>query len=155
MRRSHSRLARAGVLAMTFPFFGCWGSAPDDLGPRNGTLAPCPSTPNCVHTGMRQPTGTSGIYLRGEIVRRDQMPRIRAVVEEMPRTRLLTVQDRYLHAEVRSKVFRFVDDLEILISPEREIIVRSASRIGYGDHGVNAARVEELRRRLSEADLIR
>ena len=142
-------------MAMTFPLFGCWGPAPDNLGPRNGTLAPCPSTPNCVHTGMRRPTGTKGIYLRGEIVRRDQMPGIQAVVEEMPRTRLLTVEDRYLHAEVRSKIFRFVDDLEILISPEREIIVRSASRIGHGDQGVNAARVEDLRRRLSEADLIR
>ena len=73
----------------------------------------------------------------------------------MPRTRVVTESDRYLHAEVRSKIFRFVDDLEILIMPDWELVVRSASRIGQGDMGVNVARVEELRRLLEAADLLR
>jgi uncharacterized protein (DUF1499 family) len=48
-----------------------------------------------------------------------------------------------------------VDDLEILIAPNRELLVRSASRVGSGDMGVNAARVEELRRLLAEAEILR
>ena len=83
------------------------------------------------------------------------MPRIREVVESMPRSTVVTVTDQYLHAEFRSRIFRFVDDLEILIAPNRELLVRSASRVGSGDMGVNASRVEELRRLLAEAEILR
>jgi uncharacterized protein (DUF1499 family) len=83
------------------------------------------------------------------------MPRIREAVESMPRTKVIAADDSYVHAEVRSRIFRFVDDLELLILPDRELVVRSASRVGRSDLGVNAARVEELRRLLAEADLLR
>jgi uncharacterized protein (DUF1499 family) len=83
------------------------------------------------------------------------MPQIAGVVAGMKRTEITMVTDDYLHAEIRSKIFRFVDDLELLVTPSRELIVRSASRVGSGDMGVNAARVEELRRLLAEAEIIR
>lgn len=83
------------------------------------------------------------------------MPVVRAVVDSMPRTTVVKVDDRYLHAEARSRVFRFVDDLEVLVNPAGELVVRSASRIGRSDFGVNAARVEELRQRLTEAGILR
>ena len=75
--------------------------------------------------------------------------------EGIPRSRIITETEQYLHVEVRSKVFRFVDDLELLLAPDRELIVRSASRVGRGDFGVNAARVAGLRRLLDEAGLLR
>lgn len=128
---------------------------PDTLGERNGTLEPCPGTPNCVHTGLRYPEGTRGIYLLGNIVPGELMPRTRAVVETIPRVTVIKGTDIYLHAEVRSRVFRFVDDLEIVIAIDRELIVRSASRVGRGDLGVNARRVEWLRSELQKAGLIR
>jgi uncharacterized protein (DUF1499 family) len=128
---------------------------PDTLGEHNGTLAPCPGTPNCVQTGLRRPDGTRGMYLRGSTVRSQVMPSIQDVVESLPRVTIVTVEDRYLHAEVRSRIFRFVDDLEILIAVDGELIVRSASRVGRSDMGVNAERVERLRAALSEAGLIR
>jgi uncharacterized protein (DUF1499 family) len=140
---------------MILALAACWGGPPETLGFRNGSLAPCPGTPNCVHTGLRHPEGTRGIYLKRSIGRASLLPSIRRVVESMPRTRVVTESDRYLHAEVRSKIFRFVDDLEILIMPDWELVVRSASRIGQGDMGANAARVEELRRLLEAADLLR
>ena len=134
---------------------GCWGGPPDGLGPRDGTLAPCPATPNCVHTGLRHPDGTRGIFLKRAILRSELLAQLRDIVESMPRTEVVTATEEYLHAEARSRVFRFVDDLELYLRPDRELVVRSASRVGRSDLGVNADRVEELRRRLDEAGLLR
>ena len=79
------------------------------------------------------------------------MQRIKELVEEMPRTKIVTVEDNYLHAEFRSSVFRFVDDVEFLVDPkERAIHFRSASRVGYSDLGVNRRRMEQIQKGFSE-----
>jgi len=121
----------------------------------NGTLRPCPDTPNCVHTGLRHPDGTGGMRLVGDLPRPELMRRLREVVESMPRTTVVEETDGYIHAEARTLVFRFVDDLELLVGPDGELVVRSASRVGRSDLGVNERRVERLRERLEEAELIR
>ena len=144
-------IAAAGMLVMS----SCWGGPPDNLGDRSGSLAPCPGTPNCVHTGMRYPDGTERMEIKDNVLRRDVMPGLRTAVEGIPRSRIITETEQYLHVEVRSKVFRFVDDLELLLASDRELIVRSASRVGRGDFGVNAARVAGLRQLLDEAGLLR
>jgi uncharacterized protein (DUF1499 family) len=54
------------------------------------------------------------------------------------------VRDEYMAAEFSSKVMRFVDDVEFR-KGEMQVHVRSSSRVGYGDMGVNRKRVEELR----------
>ena len=67
----------------------------------------------------------------------------------MPRTRLVTEQENYWHVEFRSALFRFVDDVEFLFEPAASRIeVRSASRTGYSDFGVNRKLVDEIRRLL-------
>jgi uncharacterized protein (DUF1499 family) len=67
----------------------------------------------------------------------------------MPRTRIVQREPGYLRAECRSALMGFVDDLELeLRASEQLIAVRSASRLGWSDMGVNRRRVEELRRRL-------
>jgi uncharacterized protein (DUF1499 family) len=67
-------------------------------------------------------------------------------VSDLPRTRIVTDQAGYLHVECRSAVFGFVDDLELHLRGEEGIIaVRSASRVGYSDLGVNRRRVEKIR----------
>jgi uncharacterized protein (DUF1499 family) len=72
---------------------------------------------------------------------------LKAVVLKQKRTRITQINDRYLQAECRSLVFRFVDDLAFLLVPEERLIqVRSASRTGYSDLGVNRRRVERIRR---------
>lgn len=131
-----------------------WPPAPSTIGVRGGGLSPCPGTPNCVHTGLRHPAGTRGIFLDSRTGRRDLVDRLVEVIEEMPRTRVITVTDGYVHAEARSRVFRFIDDLELLILPDWELVVRSASRVGRSDAGVNGRRVEELRERLGAAGLL-
>ncbi|NNL30976.1 MAG: DUF1499 domain-containing protein [Gemmatimonadetes bacterium] len=147
---------RHSVMTMILvSLLGCGAPAPDDLGPRDGTLAPCPGSPNCVHTGMRHPDGTAGLYLTGNVTGAELMTRLEGVVESMPRTAVVESESGYLRAEATSLVFRFVDDLELLVGVDGELIVRSASRVGEGDLGANARRVENLRERLTEAGLIR
>ncbi|NNF28508.1 MAG: DUF1499 domain-containing protein [Gemmatimonadetes bacterium] len=148
-------MTRRGPAVMLIALLGCAGPTPDNLGPRDGTLAPCPGTPNCVHTGMRHPDGTVGMYLTGNETGPELMAQLEAVVESMTRTTVVESASGYLRAEAKSFVFRFVDDLELLVGVDGELIVRSASRVGEGDLGVNARRVAELRKRLQEAGLIR
>ena len=75
--------------------------------------------------------------------------RLREVLQGMARVRIVQSTGEYLHAEVRSAVFGFVDDLEFYFSPPGTIQVRSASRTGYYDFGVNRERVEALHTRFS------
>jgi uncharacterized protein (DUF1499 family) len=60
----------------------------------------------------------------------------------------------YLHAEAKSRIFRFTDDLELVQGDAGRVDVRSASRVGYGDWGVNRARVESLREALAAAGAV-
>jgi len=74
----------------------------------------------------------------------------------MPRTKIIRFTDDYIHAECTSAVFGFVDDLELHLKPAEKIIaVRSASRLGHSDLGVNRKRVEGLRAVLSRQGIIR
>lgn len=150
--RTSSALA---VSAAALTALGCGAPPPDGLGPAAEGLTPCPATPNCVHTGHRHPEGTEPVYLDLGLSGAERIAGLQAVVESMPRTTVVRRTDDYLHAEARSLVFRFVDDLEFLVAPDGELVIRSASRLGRSDLGVNARRVEELRARLSEAGLLR
>jgi len=104
---------------------------------------------------MRHPEGTEPILLRTDIDLVQLMSALRDVVEAFPRTTVTTTGDNYLRAEAKSRIFRFIDDLELLVAADRELIVRSASRVGRGDMGVNGRRVDQLRDALGEAGLLR
>jgi uncharacterized protein (DUF1499 family) len=74
---------------------------------------------------------------------------LEAIVQSMPRTRIVERTERYLRAEFRSRGFRFVDDVEFYIPTESEpgagfVQFRSASRLGYSDLGVNRQRMEQI-----------
>ena len=147
--------ARVLVVGSILALAACGAPPPDTLGVRDGVLAPCPAASDCVHTGLRHPDGTRGLFVRGSIPRGEIVERIRAVVEEMPRATVVTANRDYLHVEFRSRIFRLVDDLEISIDPAREAVVRSAARRSFGSATSNVRRVEELRRRLDEAAILR
>ena len=114
------------------------------------TLAPCPESPNCVSSQA----GDSAHYIEPLVLQGDPQAdweRLRAIIAAQPRTTITEESLNYLHAEVRSLVFRFVDDLEFLRIPAEQLVhVRSASRTGYSDFGVNRRRVERIQRLLSE-----
>jgi uncharacterized protein (DUF1499 family) len=114
-----------------------------------GRLLPCPSSPNCV-SSQAQDSSQRVDPLRPPGDPGDAMSILRRVVEALPRTRIVTATDTYLHAECRSRIFRFVDDLDFLLDPEEGVVqVRSASRLGHSDLGVNRRRVEAIREALA------
>jgi uncharacterized protein (DUF1499 family) len=111
------------------------------------TLAPCPSSPNCVSTLASASDERHAIapyrYRKSLAAAKESL---KAAVTTLPRTKLVEEDETYLHYEFTSKLLRFVDDVEFVFDDESKIIhFRSASRIGYGDHGVNRARMEEIR----------
>jgi len=81
---------------------------------------------------------------------------LRQFVESTPRVEIAVSSGNYLHAVYTSALMHYRDDVEFLLQADRnEIAVRSASRVGYGDMGVNRNRIEEIRAALSEQGLVR
>jgi uncharacterized protein (DUF1499 family) len=113
---------------------------PHDLGVRDGRLAPCKRSPNCV-SSQASPSDPEHYIapLRGSLAA------ARSAVESLPRTTIIREEKNYLYAEFRSKLLGYVDDVEFFFDGQ-VIQVRSCSRLGRRDFGVNRKRVEALRR---------
>ena len=113
-------------------------------------LAPCPNKPNCVSSLAPDDDHRVAPYAISGGAK--GWATVRDAVAAMPRTTIVEERPNYLHAECRSRIFRFVDDLELEHNAAGDRVdVRSASRLGYGDMGVNRARVESLREALAAA----
>jgi uncharacterized protein (DUF1499 family) len=109
------------------------------------TLGLCPSSPNCVST-QAQDAGHTIAPFRYRKSRAEAKEALKEVIRSLPRTKLVEEDETYLHYEVTSLLFRFVDDVEFLFDDDTKTIhFRSASRTGYGDLGVNRTRMEQLR----------
>jgi len=113
---------------------------PTDLGVKNGLLAPCKHSPNCV-------SSQADVSDRKHYIAplRASMDEVRQAVEALPRTRIVLAHSNYLYAEFRSKLLGYVDDVEFFFDGA-VIQVRSASRLGRRDFGVNRARIEAIRK---------
>lgn len=144
------RIIWSGLLTITLAS-GCAGTPSIDGGGTPQTLEPCPASPNCVSSlaqdemhaiePFRYETGT-------EAARKALLEALSAT----PRVTVTVETNRYIHAEARTRLFRFVDDLEFLFDEDEATIhIRSASRVGYGDMGVNRKRLESIRERFLEA----
>ncbi len=125
------------------------GKPPPTLAGPDGTLAPCPASPNCVSS--RCDPSDSVHYIEPFEARGDTgkaLGLLAACVGAEPRARIIAQTPGYLHAECRSAVFGFVDDLEFQVEPGGLVVhVRSAARLGHRDLGVNRKRVERVRAR--------
>ena len=121
------------------------------LGVIDGRLAPCPDRPNCVSTQA------DDLDQRISPISLDQSPeeaqrRLEAIVRSMPRSRIVSSQAGYFHAEFRSFLLGFVNDVEFFIDKSQRLIhFRSASRVGYSDLGANRRRMEEIRNQYTSA----
>ena len=130
------------------------GWRPGAPGVRDGRLRPCPARPNCVCSDDTAPRHRIA-PLRLRMAPARAWSTAREVVQRQPRTTAVTVTESYLHAECRSRLLGLVDHLELHLRPADGIIaVRSASRLGYGDHGVNRQRVEDLRSLLAREGVV-
>lgn len=121
------------------------GERPTDLGVHQGRLKPAPPTPNCVNS--QSPDGYARIApLAYAGDGKAALARLHALVATLPAAKVVTVRPDYLYAEFSSKWLGFVDDVEFYLDEKAGVIeVRSASRLGRGDFGVNRRRVEAIR----------
>jgi uncharacterized protein (DUF1499 family) len=149
MTRIIREVLAMGILASLLA--ACAGERPHNLGVRDGALASCPSSPNCVSS-------------RADDERHRIAPlcfsddpdaafsRLRQILYQRTNTKLVEENNRYLRVEFHTRL-GFVDDGEFLLDPEgRRIHVRSASRIGYSDLGKNRSRMEEIRNRFAGSE---
>ncbi|PHR59991.1 MAG: hypothetical protein COA43_08470 [Robiginitomaculum sp.] len=104
----------------------------------DGRLAPCSSKPNCVSSEEGSPSAASvdGFDITQWSALKDAI--------KAQGGNITTQSDDYFSAEFSSKLFKFVDDFEARLDGDK-IQIRSASRVGYSDRGVNRQRVESLR----------
>ena len=127
------------------------GLASDGGGNKPTRLEPCPQSPNCVSSlaGDERHAIHPLVYAGALEEARDALL---GVLKAAPRVTLVASEPDYIHAKFRSRVFGFVDDVEFFFPAGQQVIhVRSASRTGYFDFGVNRKRIEGIRRQLEAA----
>jgi uncharacterized protein (DUF1499 family) len=148
---NNNRIAKPFLLLLPILLAACSNTS---IGAQNAQLKPCPSSPNCVSTdttNTKQQLSPFKIKGSASVAWEE----LRQQVDLLPRTKIIAVTSEYLHAECRSALFGFVDDLEFLLRSEQGVIaVRSAARVGYSDFGVNKKRVETLRAALVSQGVI-
>jgi uncharacterized protein (DUF1499 family) len=121
------------------------GNPPDNLGVLSGKLNPCPNTPNCVNSQSSDLVDAiAPISYTGSP--QAAIEKMAKIITNQPRTAIITQESNYLYAQFTSQWMGFVDDLELYAAADRPALeVRSASRLGESDLGVNRQRVETLR----------
>jgi uncharacterized protein (DUF1499 family) len=148
-----ARLSVATLFLM--PLFSCAGTRPLTLGVHDGRLAPCPASPNCVSSDDTEASHRIEPF-RLAMAAAEGWSAARAAVAGLPRAKIITDTDNYLHAECSSAFFGFVDDLELHLRPSEGLMaIRSAARLGYSDLDVNRKRAEQLRALLQKQNAIR
>ncbi|WP_318453491.1 DUF1499 domain-containing protein [Photobacterium leiognathi] len=141
---------RASLIFLSLLLTGCSERSADVW--MSQIALPCGDKPNCVSTlDKREDFTLSPFVLTPKGM--DDWAAIKQAALTLPGAKLADQATHYLHIKATSKVFRFVDDLEIAQTGDH-LDVRSASRIGYYDFGVNRKRAEMLRERLIQNGLI-
>lgn len=134
------------------------GTVPQELGVTDGRLRPPSRTPNSV---------SSQASLYPEHPQRDYasiaplaytgdgdaaMARLAVLLQKSERMVIVTREPGYIYAQCSTPLLKFTDDIEFWLDrPNSVIQVRSASRLGRNDFGVNRARVESIRAQFSSS----
>lgn len=115
------------------------------------SASPCGDKPNCVSTqDNREKYQLAPFSLTADA----NIDSIEQAALKLAGAKTAVKESGYLRVECTSKIMRFVDDLELKIEGDK-LLVRSESRVGYSDFGVNRKRADELRERLKESGLIK
>ncbi|MEA5510776.1 DUF1499 domain-containing protein [Crocosphaera sp. UHCC 0190] len=123
--------------------FNFSGTRPNNLGVKDSKLTACPGTPNCVNS-QSSDTQSKIAPLPSLAI-----SELKKIVESMERTTIIEATDNYLYAEFKTPLMGYVDDVEFYLDPKENVIhVRSASRLGKSDLGLNRKRVEEIRAKM-------
>jgi uncharacterized protein (DUF1499 family) len=121
----------------------------------NKRLPLCPNSPNCISSQAHD----TDHYIAPFTIIADANKAWSALANALANTRRTVVirqTDEALHAEATSLIFRFVDDIDALLDEAAGVIhIRSASRIGYSDFGVNRKRIKKLQTQLQNQQVIK
>lgn len=133
---------------------GCGGRMPKALADGSGRLALCPSSPNCVSSDATDASHSIAAYrIRGDADA--TWKGLAAHLAELPRVEIVSDEGAYLQAVFTTRLMRYRDDVEFQLDAGAGAIrVRSASRIGHGDMGVNRDRIESIRAVLAERGFV-
>jgi uncharacterized protein (DUF1499 family) len=119
------------------------------------TIPICPTSPNCVSSDAQDSEHyvEPFIYISSN---EEAWLATREVASTLPRSKILQETPNYIHIEVRSSFFGFIDDLKLqLRTSDNQITVYSSSRLGESDFGVNRERIEEIRQKLIQRNVIK
>jgi uncharacterized protein (DUF1499 family) len=133
-----------GIVVLSSSLIFC-STAYAAVGLDNGHLSPCPSSPNCVvsQDGDEKHAIDPLTYQGDRTTAKENLLKVLSVV---PRTKVIEDTGNYILAESTSRIFKFVDDVEFYFPEAENVIqVRSASRVGESDLGVNRRRIEQIR----------
>jgi uncharacterized protein (DUF1499 family) len=137
------------IICLIFPGVA-WSAG---LGVESGSLSPCPASPNCVvsQNGDAKHAIAPITYSVSLEKARDTLLKVLSVV---PRTEVIEQTDNYIHAISKSRIFKFIDDVEFYFPENKSIIhIRSAARVGDSDFGVNRNRLEQIRLALRDLNI--
>ena len=135
------------VVAFLFRLSSFGATSREMAGPdwTGGPLAACSDRPNCVSSIATDQEHAIDPLASGEAAA-EAMRQAAEKLAAMPGVEIVRSETDYLHAECKSSLFGFVDDLELLLDRGSGVLhVRSASRVGYSDLGANRKRVNSLR----------
>ncbi|MBN3873238.1 DUF1499 domain-containing protein [Nostoc sp. JL33] len=163
MSRLLSAIAQRLLLSITFAILlslissfiltGATWAASSGLGVDNGHLSSCPASNNCVVSQNADDKHAIDPipYHVDHNAAREILLKVLTVV---PRTEIVEQTANYIHALSLSRIFKFVDDVEFYLPPNESVIhLRSASRVGESDLGVNRRRVEQIRLALRDLNI--
>ncbi|MEH2207247.1 MAG: DUF1499 domain-containing protein [Nostoc sp.] len=127
--------------------------AASSLGVDNGHLSSCPASDNCV-VSQNADEKHAIDPIAYHVDRNAAREILLKVIGVVPRTEIVEQTDNYIHALSKSRIFQFVDDVEFYLPPNESVIhLRSASRVGESDLGVNRRRVEQIRLALRDLNI--
>lgn len=147
-------LAALTLLAAQFGAFS--GRAPGHMGPRDGRLKPPLKTPNSVSSQadmwvqhpMQDYARIAPLALKGDGPA--TIAQIKRIAETMPGAKVVESRPDYLYVQFSTRLMKFVDDAQFWFDPASGLVqVRSASRLGRKDFGVNRSRIEAIRQALA------
>lgn len=145
-----SHPASYGLVAQTMAkksLFSFSGNRPATLGVKDGQLASCPGSPNCVNS--QSPASDAEHYIAPfsfSSSAPEAIARLKGIIDAMELTEVIQQTDSYLYAEFSTPLMGFVDDVEFFADASTGTVhVRSASRLGQSDLGVNRKRIEAIR----------
>ncbi|MGV7220491.1 MAG: DUF1499 domain-containing protein [Nitrospinales bacterium] len=141
---------KISVLICSLAFLpACSGTRPGNIGVNDGKLLDCPDSPNCVSSfALDEKHQIDPLSYSGSS--EEQIKVLKTIISNFGNASIVSENENYIHAEFASKMFKFVDDVEFFLDEKNKTIhFRSASRLGYGDFGVNRKRIEAIKTTLS------